>query len=378
MAAFCIDTAGPRPLVAGHGAGAQILLRAVTSGFMRARPRRDHADAAAPAPAASRAQGPRRASSPAPARCPGWTASIAHAREGRRPPRARREAQRARQPRRARPRPPRDGRRRGQPEPRALVGARGARAGRAARSARCSTAYPRSTCPSCCCGPTRTTPTRSSEAEEALDLLPDGAAARPVRHRLPHRVRRRGRRGAGAVGLLRLTCPAGFSTRSLRRQHQMATIEQLWGGETTKAIDNFPVSGEPIPASVVHWLGRIKAAAARTNAELGLLDGDVAERIGGAGDQIAAGEHDAQFPIDVFQTGSGTSLEHERERGHRDARRRGRAPQRPREHGAVLQRRLPLRRAPRRARHRDERAPAGARGAREVLRRRRPRSSATS
>jgi fumarate hydratase class II len=87
----------------------------------------------------------------------------------------------------------------------------------------------------------------------------------------------------------------------------MATIEQLWGGETTKAIDNFPVSGEPIPASVVHWLGRIKAAAARVNAELGLLDGDVAERIGAAGEQIAAGEHDAQFPIDVFQTGSGTS-----------------------------------------------------------------------
>jgi fumarate hydratase, class II len=87
----------------------------------------------------------------------------------------------------------------------------------------------------------------------------------------------------------------------------MATIEQLWGGETTKAIDNFPVSGEPIPASVVRWLGRIKAAAARVNAELGLLDGDVAERIGAAGDQIAAGEHDGQFPIDVFQTGSGTS-----------------------------------------------------------------------
>jgi fumarate hydratase class II len=87
----------------------------------------------------------------------------------------------------------------------------------------------------------------------------------------------------------------------------MATIEQLWGGETTKAIDNFLVSGEPIPASVVHWLGRIKAAAARVNAELGLLDGDVAERIGAASDQIAAGEHDAQFPIDVFQTGSGTS-----------------------------------------------------------------------
>src|SRR5947209_10127800 len=83
--------------------------------------------------------------------------------------------------------------------------------------------------------------------------------------------------------------------------------EQLWGGETTKAIGNFPVSGEPIPVHVARWLGRIKAAAARVNAELGLLDGDKAERIGAAGDRIANGELDAQFPIDVFQTGSGTS-----------------------------------------------------------------------
>ena len=83
--------------------------------------------------------------------------------------------------------------------------------------------------------------------------------------------------------------------------------EQLWGGETTKAIGNFPVSGEPIPAPVARWLGRIKAAAARVNAELGLLDADKAERIAAAGDRIAAGELDDQFPIDVFQTGSGTS-----------------------------------------------------------------------
>jgi len=82
---------------------------------------------------------------------------------------------------------------------------------------------------------------------------------------------------------------------------------QLWGGETTKAIKNFPVSGEPIPAPVARWLGRIKAAAARVNAELGLLDPDKAERIAAAGDRIAAGELDDQFPIDVFQTGSGTS-----------------------------------------------------------------------
>ena len=83
--------------------------------------------------------------------------------------------------------------------------------------------------------------------------------------------------------------------------------DKLWGGETDKAVANFPVSGHPIPAPVVHWLGRIKAAAARTNAELGLLDSEIAERIGSAGDAIAGGEHDDQFPVDVFQTGSGTS-----------------------------------------------------------------------
>jgi fumarate hydratase class II len=82
---------------------------------------------------------------------------------------------------------------------------------------------------------------------------------------------------------------------------------ELWGGETAKAVANFPVSGEPIPAPVARWLGRIKAAAARANAELGLLDPDKAERIAAAGDRIAAGELDDQFPIDVFQTGSGTS-----------------------------------------------------------------------
>jgi fumarate hydratase class II len=82
---------------------------------------------------------------------------------------------------------------------------------------------------------------------------------------------------------------------------------ELWGGETAKAVENFPVSGHPIPAPVVHWLGRLKAAAARTNAELGLLDADLADRIAAAGDEVGAGEHDEQFPVDVFQTGSGTS-----------------------------------------------------------------------
>jgi fumarate hydratase class II len=83
--------------------------------------------------------------------------------------------------------------------------------------------------------------------------------------------------------------------------------EQLWGGETTKAVANFPISGERVPVPVVRWLGRIKGAAARVNAELGLLDADKAERIGAAADRVAEGEFDDQFPIDVFQTGSGTS-----------------------------------------------------------------------
>jgi fumarate hydratase class II len=84
-------------------------------------------------------------------------------------------------------------------------------------------------------------------------------------------------------------------------------VEELWGGETRKAVENFPVSGERVPLPVVRWLGRIKGAAARVNADLGLLDPGLAERIAAAGDAVAAGEHDDQFPVDVFQTGSGTS-----------------------------------------------------------------------
>src|SRR6476660_7511140 len=87
----------------------------------------------------------------------------------------------------------------------------------------------------------------------------------------------------------------------------MASRKTLYGGETKKAVDNFPISGETVPASVIHWLGRIKGAAARANADLGKLDPKLADSIARAGDEVAAGDHDAQFPIDVFQTGSGTS-----------------------------------------------------------------------
>jgi fumarate hydratase, class II len=84
-------------------------------------------------------------------------------------------------------------------------------------------------------------------------------------------------------------------------------MTQLWQGETDKAIAHFPISGERMPAEVVRMLARIKAEAARVNADLGLLDAGRAERIAAAAEAVAAGEHDDQFPIDVFQTGSGTN-----------------------------------------------------------------------
>jgi fumarate hydratase, class II len=87
----------------------------------------------------------------------------------------------------------------------------------------------------------------------------------------------------------------------------MAPRKTLYGGETKKAVANFPISGETVPASVIHWLGRIKGAAARVNADLGKLDGKLAGAIAAAADEVAQGAHDNQFPIDVFQTGSGTS-----------------------------------------------------------------------
>jgi fumarate hydratase, class II len=87
----------------------------------------------------------------------------------------------------------------------------------------------------------------------------------------------------------------------------MPNRRQLWGAETAKAVENFPISGETVPVQVVRWLARLKGASAAVNGELGLLSRRTASRIEKAAAEIAAGEHDEQFPIDVFQTGSGTS-----------------------------------------------------------------------
>ena len=80
-----------------------------------------------------------------------------------------------------------------------------------------------------------------------------------------------------------------------------------WGAQTQRAVENFPVSGQPLPPELIHALARIKGAAAQANAQLGVLDLDVAEAIAAAAAEVVEGRYDDQFPIDVFQTGSGTS-----------------------------------------------------------------------
>jgi fumarate hydratase class II len=83
--------------------------------------------------------------------------------------------------------------------------------------------------------------------------------------------------------------------------------DALWGAQTQRAVQNFPISGIPLPHAFIAALGLVKQAAARANAALGLLAPELAQAIDAAAAEVAAGRHDAQFPIDVFQTGSGTS-----------------------------------------------------------------------
>ena len=81
----------------------------------------------------------------------------------------------------------------------------------------------------------------------------------------------------------------------------------LYGAQTQRAVDNFPVSGQSMPAAFIHAIARIKLAAAKVNQELGLLDSERADAIMTAAQEVISGKHDEQFPVDVFQTGSGTS-----------------------------------------------------------------------
>jgi fumarate hydratase class II len=101
-------------------------------------------------------------------------------------------------------------------------------------------------------------------------------------------------------------------SRDVRIEHDSmgeveVPAEALWRAQTQRAVQNFPISGRSLPASLIHALARIKAAAARANAELGVVTAEQRDAIVAAAAEIVAGQHDDQFPIDVFQTGSGTS-----------------------------------------------------------------------
>jgi fumarate hydratase class II len=83
--------------------------------------------------------------------------------------------------------------------------------------------------------------------------------------------------------------------------------DALYGASTQRAVLNFPISGLPLPRRFIRALALVKQAAAEANKDLGLLDADVADAIAAAAAEVAGGRHDAQFPIDIYQTGSGTS-----------------------------------------------------------------------
>ena len=80
----------------------------------------------------------------------------------------------------------------------------------------------------------------------------------------------------------------------------------LYRAQTQRAVENFPISGKPLEPQHIAALARVKKAAAKANEELGVLDGERARAIADAADKVATGAYDEHFPIDVFQTGSGT------------------------------------------------------------------------
>jgi fumarate hydratase, class II len=99
----------------------------------------------------------------------------------------------------------------------------------------------------------------------------------------------------------------GFRTERDSMGEVLVPADALWGAQTQRAVENFPVSGERLPRDMIGALASIKGAAARVNGELGVLDPDMAQAIRDAAAEVAGGRYDDQFPIDVFQTGSGTS-----------------------------------------------------------------------
>jgi fumarate hydratase, class II len=104
-----------------------------------------------------------------------------------------------------------------------------------------------------------------------------------------------------------MTSQPGFRTEHDSLGEVLVPADALWGAQTQRAVVNFPISGTRLPRELIGALASIKGAAALVNAELGVLDADMAEAIYDAAQEVARGRHDDQFPVDVFQTGSGTS-----------------------------------------------------------------------
>src|SRR5690606_18108305 len=84
-------------------------------------------------------------------------------------------------------------------------------------------------------------------------------------------------------------------------------VNALYSAQTQRAVENFPISGTGLESTQIAALARIKKAAALANKELGTLDGAIADAIAQAADEVASGKHDGEFPVDTYQTGSGTS-----------------------------------------------------------------------
>jgi fumarate hydratase, class II len=100
---------------------------------------------------------------------------------------------------------------------------------------------------------------------------------------------------------------AGFRTERDSMGEVQVPASALWGAQTQRAVQNFPISGERIGRNLIAALALVKGAAAVVNGQLGVLDADMAAAIADAAAEVAGGEYDDQFPVDVFQTGSGTS-----------------------------------------------------------------------
>jgi fumarate hydratase class II len=98
-----------------------------------------------------------------------------------------------------------------------------------------------------------------------------------------------------------------FRTERDTMGEMQVPAEALYGASTARAVENFPVAHEPVPAAVIHAFGHLKAACAQANLDLGKLDSQIAEAIIAAADEVAEGKHDQHFPVDIYQTGSGTS-----------------------------------------------------------------------